>query len=370
MSRVWPAEDLPLDSAQSAAGDRLGAPAKAAEALRLRKERLRSFKNDIHNLYNFVFVCPCFLPRSLNWAIDEQYHQRPSEFGGTDRSWCLFCNSMDGSIIESLSTVRTASWNIAAINNNPFEYWITYPDPAYNTLMHDFERILSDPKNDFRIRSVFTNKMFQELKSEMQVQNVCGLEELEGIWSRDFSRRLAIKEFLQDSSIGDKRLTSMPDRITNTINLHDGTILLRPTPINAFNEPLGTVCNWWPKWIKFMFHTDVCLCSNDEGISPTLQRVFTLISPIRRSKYPAITTAEQEISIPLQILCLAILDSIFLNVLNLAAPSMWESIRGEICRALIGGKELGVCRIIGEAYRDIDVFFVQVLLTHLDMLAD
>jgi hypothetical protein len=261
---------------------------------------------------------------------------------------------------EVLGNVRAASWNIAAINNNPFEYWITYPDPAYNDLMHDVERIISDPKNDFRIKSVFTSEMFEELKSELQAQNVSGLAELEGIWSRDFSRRLAIKEFLQDSSIGDKRLTSMPDRITNTINLHDGSVLLRPTPINAYSEPLGKICDWWRKWIEFMFHTDICLCSGDKGELPTPQRVFKLISPIRRSKYPAITTAEQEISIPLQILCLAIMDTIFLNILNIAAPVAWESIRQDICNALIGGKEQGVCRIIGEAYKDVDVFFIQV----------
>ena len=28
------------------------------------------------------------------------------------------------------STLRVATWNIAAINNNPFEYWISHPDPS------------------------------------------------------------------------------------------------------------------------------------------------------------------------------------------------------------------------------------------------
>jgi hypothetical protein len=31
--------------------------------------------------------------------------------------------------------VRVATWNIAAVNNNPFEYWVTHSDPAYNHLM-------------------------------------------------------------------------------------------------------------------------------------------------------------------------------------------------------------------------------------------
>jgi hypothetical protein len=31
--------------------------------------------------------------------------------------------------------LRVATWNVAAVNNNPFEYYITHDDPAYNALM-------------------------------------------------------------------------------------------------------------------------------------------------------------------------------------------------------------------------------------------
>ena len=31
--------------------------------------------------------------------------------------------------------LRVATWNIAAINNNPFEYWITHDDADYNRLV-------------------------------------------------------------------------------------------------------------------------------------------------------------------------------------------------------------------------------------------
>ena len=31
--------------------------------------------------------------------------------------------------------LRAVTWNVAAVNNNPFEYWITHDDPAYNTLI-------------------------------------------------------------------------------------------------------------------------------------------------------------------------------------------------------------------------------------------
>ena len=34
-----------------------------------------------------------------------------------------------------MSTINVATWNVAAINNNPFEYWITHSDEEYNALM-------------------------------------------------------------------------------------------------------------------------------------------------------------------------------------------------------------------------------------------
>ena len=36
--------------------------------------------------------------------------------------------------VPEKSTLRVATWNIAAINNNPFEYWITHDDADYNRL--------------------------------------------------------------------------------------------------------------------------------------------------------------------------------------------------------------------------------------------
>ena len=61
----------------------------------------------------------------------------------------------------------------------------------------------------------------------------------------------------------------------------------------------------------------------------------------------------------LQILCLAILDSIFVHIANLAAQTSWESIRRNLCKALIKEKEQQVCRILERSYGDQDVIFIQ-----------
>ena len=41
--------------------------------------------------------------------------------------------------------LRVVTWNVAAINNNPFEYWITHEDAAYNKLMADVESFIDAP---------------------------------------------------------------------------------------------------------------------------------------------------------------------------------------------------------------------------------
>ena len=108
-----------------------------------------------------------------------------------------------------------------------------------------------------------------------------------------------------------------------------------------------------------MFHTLITIYSPKKKIEPRPQLVCSLIEPIRRSKYPAITPEEEAMGSSLQILCLAILDSIFVHIANLAAQTSWESIRRNLCKALIKEKEQQVCRILERSYGDQDVIFIQ-----------
>ena len=55
------------------------------------------------------------------------------------------------------SLLSVATWNVAAVNNNPFEYWITHHDAAYNTLMADVQKFVDAPGDrDVAVREVFT----------------------------------------------------------------------------------------------------------------------------------------------------------------------------------------------------------------------
>jgi hypothetical protein len=147
-----------------------------------------------------------------------------------------------------------ASWNIAAVNNNPFEYWISHPDEDYNKLMRDVEAFIDGPGDrDLPVRSIFTDAMWKELKALMIAKGWAGVNETENFWETDLSQRRIISQFMKDTGLGDKRLASIPDRMTNTISLGDGTSANRPTVISSFGGEMSTVPSWWAAWKDFMF---------------------------------------------------------------------------------------------------------------------
>ena len=96
------------------------------------------------------------------------------------------------------------------------------------------------------------------------------------------------------------------------------------------------------------------------GASPKpAQVVCSLIAPILRSKYPAVSAEEQACSVPLQLLCLAIFDAVLLHIVSVAGPETWQPVRRTLCEALIRGKQERTCRILA-SYPDVHVFFIQV----------
>lgn len=211
--------------------------------------------------------------------------------------------------------LKITSWNIAAINNNPFEYWLTLPShPEYNQIMIDVENFILNPgvkdvkgTNDTlplfshqehpiltrryptppTVSEVFTEQMFTDLESKMTSIGWSGIPQVRKYWEEDYSKRTIIEGFLKDKSIGSKRLASMPDRITNTLNINDG-IACRPTVINMYEGDLGSLPDWWKAWSEFMFEKPLVLSGQSEE-----QMVYEMLSPIKKSKYPAISEEEE-----------------------------------------------------------------------------
>lgn len=222
-----------------------------------------------------------------------------------------------------------ATWNVAAINNNPFEYWITIEGhDEYEQLMKDVERFLENTGDrDIAVKDVFTDEMFNALDAKMTGDPV-GWSSVRSYWENDFKNRKIISEFMKDSLLGSKRLASMPDRITNTINVVGSSEpVCRPTVINMYSGDLSSLDKWWSAWEKFMFDDPLTIKSKGELKT---SYVYEMLQPIKKAKYPAITDEEEAVSLPLQTMCGAIFDSILVHMMNtVSSPNVWQPLKGK-----------------------------------------
>ena len=264
------------------------------------------------------------------------------------------------------SNVLAATWNMAAINNNPFEYWITYDkDKSYEKIMSDVSNFIKSPGNlDIPVNSIVTDTMFDELFTHMTELKWENLEKVKDIWNNDYKKRKIISEFLTDSTLGKKRLTSMPDRVTNTLTSTEGKeeiSVLRPTVINCYDGVnLNDMSSWWKEWIQFIFKKKLHSNTVTSGsIQVHSKDIYTLFGPIKHAKYPAITLEEEAISIPLQVVNLAIFDAILIHMMNHISVDKWQPLRKEMCENLNTKKNSISQQILSDSYSQYDVVFLQ-----------
>jgi len=253
------------------------------------------------------------------------------------------------------SQLQLVTWNIAAINNNPFAYWITHKDEDYNKLMVDVQEFISSPgERDVPVKQVFTPAMWADLKQLMAARGWAGLDEVESLWTSDYSERRIISGFMKDKALGEKRLASMPDRITNTINLAGGKVANRPTVINCFAGDMTSLPRWWAEWRGFMFEKQLKLPDGKE------MPAAAMLSKIKRSKYPAVTAEEEAISVPLQTLAQAIFDAILVHVVNaVSGHGKWQQLQQQMCESLNRRKDERTLDILSTTYADASVVFLQ-----------
>eukprot|EP00956_Cyclotella_meneghiniana_P037539 scaffold140284_cov40-Cyclotella_meneghiniana.AAC.4 len=258
---------------------------------------------------------------------------------------------------SSSRTLSIATWNIAAINNNPFEYWITYDEnPEYEKIMSNIEDFLERPgEKDVAVSSVFTQDMFGRLQQRM---NDVGWDSIQNYWDNDFKNRKIVSEFMKDPLLGSKRLASMPDRITNTINVvNSEEPVCRPTVINMYDGDLSTLDIWWGAWEKFMFDTPLTISNKGETVT---NPVYKLLQPIKKAKYPDITEEEEKVSLPLQTMCGAIFDAILVHMMNtLSEPEVWQSLKKTMVENLNKKKVPHTLDILEKVYGTSDIVTLQ-----------
>jgi len=261
-------------------------------------------------------------------------------------------------MISAGRKLAITTWNIAAINNNPFEYWITYKEnPEYEKLMINIENFLENPGDeDVPVKDVFTEEMFTKLDSRL---TGVGWTSVRSYWESDFQNRQIVSGFLKDPVLGSKRLASMPDRITNTINVEgvEGQVF-RPTVINMYGGDLSTLDMWWAAWEKFMFDDKLTFKGRD-GIESKIP--YEMLQKIKKAKYPDITEQEEKDSLPLQTMCGAIFDAILVHMMNTVttSPDVWQDLKKTMVENLNQKKVPHTLLILQSTYGDADIITLQ-----------
>uniref|UniRef100_A0A6U6K6R3 Endonuclease/exonuclease/phosphatase domain-containing protein n=1 Tax=Odontella aurita TaxID=265563 RepID=A0A6U6K6R3_9STRA len=278
--------------------------------------------------------------------------------------------SASAAAVAVARTLTVATWNVAAVNNNPYEYWLTIPSlPAYEKLMVNVEQFLEHPgEGDVPVGDVFTDDMYDRLERRMVDTAGWGLHTptVRSYWEKDLRSRKIVSEFVRDKSLGNKRLASMPDRITNTINVLNkedggssstaGTVC-RPAVINMYDGDLSSVSQWYDSWESFMFDTSLNIRTgkkDDEGNTLTASTVpYEMLRPIKKSKYPDVTEEEETASLPLQTVCGAIFDAILVHMMNtVSTPEVWQPIKKTIADGLVRDKIPRTLAILERRYAD------------------
>eukprot|EP00929_Paragymnodinium_shiwhaense_P036756 TRINITY_DN19673_c0_g1_i1.p1 TRINITY_DN19673_c0_g1~~TRINITY_DN19673_c0_g1_i1.p1 ORF type:complete len:534 (-),score=94.69 TRINITY_DN19673_c0_g1_i1:397-1998(-) len=253
-----------------------------------------------------------------------------------------------------LTRLRTVTWNVAAVNNNPFEYWITHPNPAYDALMQKVEEFIETPgKLDRRIDEVFSQEMYESLLGEMEKVGLSNLPTVRQLWEEEYRSLRVVSGFLTNGTFGKKRLASMPDRVTNTIQQKSGGTRYRPTVVNCYAGSWNSMAEWFQQWLQFFFVDEVDVDGKGG------KRVYQLLQSIKRSKYPAVTEQEEKASIPLQLLIAAVFDATLAKLMEERGGEIWQTLRSDICASLNSRKSERIMEILQSTYKSADVIFLQ-----------
>jgi len=254
-------------------------------------------------------------------------------------------------------TLIVTTWNIASINNNPFEYWITYnKNPEYQKIMERIDTFIEQPgENDIPVKEVFTESMFTELEKRM---HTLGWDNVRPYWN-NYKNRKIVSEFIMDRTLSKNRLGSNLSRFTDTIDIvgSEGPAC-RPSVISMYDGDLSTLDKWWSSWKAFMFDNPLTIRLNDGGIGSLIP--YQVVAPIMKSKYPAITEEESIHSLPLQTMCGAIFDAILIHIMNTVSTfEVWHPLKLEMAEALIQNKVPRTLDLLYKTYGKSDVITLQ-----------
>ena len=196
-------------------------------------------------------------------------------------SGCTKSSSVDDDNVPLLSTkgspnlVSVISWNIAAINNNPFEYWmdpsgskdshVAQAEAAYNRLMTEADSFIAKQREaaadqQIKVKDIMTAVMVDELFQLMGRKGWVGLEEARHYYEKgtfvcsllialllalfprrplraDVAERGIIAGILFDPKIGKKRLCSWcTHTLLNSLSYPSSQLLFTLPRVHSFTQ--------------------------------------------------------------------------------------------------------------------------------------
>ena len=86
--------------------------------------------------------------------------------------------------------LRVATWNVASINNNPFGYYVSHDDPAYQEMMREVEKfILSPGEQDISLGEIISDEIYLELCELIRNAGIPDLEQAREYWEKNLKDR-------------------------------------------------------------------------------------------------------------------------------------------------------------------------------------
>eukprot|EP01084_Bolivina_argentea_P298681 514746_1 len=127
---------------------------------------------------------------------------------------------------KSESGLNVMTWNIAGINNNPWEYYVSIDDKNYNTLMENIEQFLTNKGKNIQVGNVLNQidkDFFAKISKLIQDKEILTEQKdnnFDSVLKNDVNKYLNMNvcDFLSNKFIGEYRLISWPDRLLNTID--------------------------------------------------------------------------------------------------------------------------------------------------------
>jgi len=265
-------------------------------------------------------------------------------------------NAKTQSIVEEKKSnndiLKVMSWNIAGINNNPWEYYVCLDDKKYNDLMFYIESFLTNNGNEIKVRSVL-DSIDSDFFKKLQTLLGDKCNDFDSLINDNVSQYLdlSIPDFLSNKFIGENRLISWPDRLLNTIDNDNGTYLYRPTVINYYQKTFESVSKWFSLWITFM---------DEIGIN--------ILSKNVDNKYAKKYDGDNINFLLLNIIFLAIFDAILIFILfDIQSKHNidWQKIKSNLYQILNKNKINRTVQIMNVQYADYDILFLQEVRNNL-----